>query len=102
MAFLKKKNSSNLSFQKFSLILGPGVREAAIKTYTRRRITSKRGGSALAFKLTSCYPAFFFTSLAFETEQWPEAFSADGQCVRLNHLTAISLILRIGAKLNNK
>lgn len=63
----------------------------------------KEGENAfMSSQTNSMQLSYYFSSLAFETEQRPRAFSADGQCACLNHLTAISLISRTGAKLNNK
>lgn len=84
----------------------PEVPNAATGKALEIKEIKKRGkegeNAFMSSQANSMQLSYYFSFLAFETEQRPGAFSADGQCACLNHLTAVSLISRTGAKLNNK
>lgn len=84
----------------------PEVPNAAGGKVLERKGIEKQGqegeNAFLSSQTNSKRLSYYISSLVFAREQGPRALSADGQCSCLNHLTAISLISRPGAKLNNK
>lgn len=102
----KKHNSNDKKKPTNPVTRFPEVPNATTGKALEIKEIKKRGeegeNAFMSSQTNSMQLSYYFSSLAFETEQRPGAFSADGQCACLNHLTAISLISRTGAKLNNK